>query len=92
MGRRAPRVHTSQEDIAHLNALQAGLDSELQVELQLRDGRKLIGTIVERPIVQLFLDLEDNEGANGQIALDVDGEIQWLWLDEVAGFTRLGTS
>ncbi len=93
MGRRAPHVHTSQEDIARLNALQFGLDSELRVELQMRDGRKLVGTIVERPTVQLFLDSQDEEGANGQVALDMpDAGIRLLWMDEIAGFVRLGTN
>lgn len=63
------------------------------VELQMRDGRTLIGTVVERPAVQLFLDPQDNEGSNGQVALDISGTgIQLLWLDEIAGFSRLGTS
>lgn len=92
MGRRAPRVHISREGIERLNALQSGLDSELLVELQMQDGGKLVGTIVERPIVQLFLDPQGEEGANGQVALDTaDAGIRLLWMDEIEGFTRLGT-
>lgn len=92
MSRIAPHVCTSQESIAHLNALQFELDSELIVELQMRDGHKLIGTIIERPAVQLFIDPQDNEGSNGQVSLDMSGVgVRLLWLDEISGFIRLGT-
>lgn len=93
MARTAPRVHTQQEDIQKLKALQRDLDAELVVELEMTDGRKLVGTITERPSIQQFRGPEEEEGTNGQVAFDVAGEgVHLLWLDEIKAFTRIGTN
>ena len=95
MADRAPRVYTDPADIDRLKRLQLELDGELQVELRLRDGTVLRGTVPERPTLQQFLDAEGNEGTNGVFRLDHgerDGAVRLFWLDEVDGFTRLGSS
>lgn len=93
MARTAPRVHTTQAEIDHLKALQLALDAELIVELRMRDGRVLAGTVTERPSVQQFRGPQEEEGTNGQVPIDVPGEgVQLLWLDEIESFTRLGSN
>ncbi|WP_083491074.1 DUF3247 family protein [Stenotrophomonas terrae] len=93
MARTAPRVHTAQAEIEHLKALQLALDAELIVELRMKDGRVLKGTVAERPAVQQFRGPDEQEGTNGQVPLDVAGEgVQLLWLDEIEDFTRLGSN
>ncbi len=93
MARTAPRVHTTQAEIDHLKALQLALDAELIVELRMRDGRVLAGTVTERPSVQQFRGPQEQEGTNGQVPIDVPGEgVQLLWLDEIESFTRLGSN
>lgn len=92
MARTAPRVHTAQAEIKHLKALQLALDAELVVELRMKDGRMIKGTVTERPAVQQFRGPDEQEGANGYLPLDVAGNgLQLLWLDEIEGFTRLGS-
>lgn len=92
MARTAPRVHTSQEVIHALKALQLALDAELVIELHLKDGRALRGTVTERPAIQQFRGPDEEEGTNGQLSLDVPGQgVQLLWLDEIEGFTRVGS-
>ncbi len=93
MARTAPRVHTAQADIEQLKALQLLLDAELVVELRMKDGSVLRGTVTERPAVQQFRDLDEQEGTNGQVPLDVPGEgVKLLWLDEIEYVTRLGSN
>jgi len=93
MARTAPRIHTAQAEIERLKALQQGLDAELIVELRMKDGRVLKGTVTERPTVQQFRGPDEQEGTNGQVLVDVPGEgVQLLWLDEIEGFTRLGSN
>ena len=93
MSRTAPRIHVEQADIERIKALQLALDAELVVELHMRGGATLVGTLVDRPTVQQFRDAQGNEGTNGQVRIDLgDGDIRDLWLDEVERFTRLGSS
>lgn len=92
MSKIAPRVHTDQESIERLKDLQAALDSELVVELHLRGGATLTGTVVERPAILQFEDERGNEGTNGLLPLDTgDKSVHLIWLDEVERFVRLGT-
>ncbi|KRG39383.1 hypothetical protein ARC78_01270 [Stenotrophomonas pictorum JCM 9942] len=92
MSKIAPRVHTDQATIERLKDLQAALDAELVVELHLRGGATLTGTVVERPSILQFLDEGGNEGTNGVLPLDTGGKsVQRVWLDEVEHFQRLGT-
>lgn len=92
MSQRAPRIHTDPEAIQRLKALQLQLDAELLAELHMRDGRVIVGTIVERPNIQQFIDEEGNEGTNGLIRLDAGQEpVQLIWLDEVEHVVRIGS-
>ncbi len=72
--------------------MQLALDAELVVELRMKDGRVLKGTVAERPAIQQFRGPDEQEGTNGQLPLDVPGEgVQLLWLDEREGFPPLGS-
>ncbi|MBN8768994.1 MAG: DUF3247 family protein [Stenotrophomonas nitritireducens] len=93
MSRTAPRVYVDQAEIDHLKRLQQELDAELMVELNLRDGTTLVGTLADRPTIQQFRGPDGSEGTNGQIRIDLGrGDIRDLWLDEVAHYTRMGSS
>lgn len=92
MSKVAPRVHTDHETIERLKDLQMALDAELVVELRLRGGETLTGTVVERPAILQFEDGRGNEGTNGLLPLDTGGKsVRLVWLDEVEHFQRLGT-
>lgn len=89
----APRVHTAPDAIERLKALQLELDGELVVELRMRDGRQLRGTVPERPSLQQFFDPDGNEGTNGLFRLDQgDVGVHLYWLDEVEQVIGTGTA
>jgi len=93
MSRTAPRVYVDQAHIDHLKRLQQALDAELMVELRMRDGSHLVGTLVDRPTVQQFRGPDGGEGTNGQVRIDLGGgDIRDLWLDELEHYTRMGSS
>ncbi len=92
MTQRAPRIHTEAAAIDRLKALQSELDAEMIAELHMQDGSVLIGTVVERPAIQQFLDSEGNEGSNGLLRLDSgEAPVQLLWLDQVQRVVRIGS-
>ncbi|RRN79118.1 MULTISPECIES: DUF3247 family protein [Pseudoxanthomonas] len=89
----APRVHSDPQAIERLKALQLELDGELEVEVHMRDGSILRGTLPERPAIQQFLDPDGNEGTNGLFRVDDgDGGMHLYWLDEVERVVRVGSS
>lgn len=89
----APRVHTGPEAIERLKALQLELDGELVVELHMRDGSVLHGTLPERPTLQQFFDPDGNEGTNGLFRMDHgDAGVHLYWLDEVERIVRVGSA
>lgn len=92
MSRIAPRIHTNPADIAALEALLPQLKGQTQVEVTLKDGRRLLGTVAVQPTVQQYRDAEENEGSNGQLRLDdLDAPVQQhvLWLDEISAIREL---
>lgn len=93
MSRTAPRVHLDQPGIEHLKRLQQALDAELRVTLRMRDGSRLVGTLLDRPTIQQFRGPDGREGTNGQLRIDLGGgDIRDLWPDEVAHYTPMGSS
>jgi hypothetical protein len=92
MSRIAPRIHTNPADIAALEALLPQLKGQTEVEVTLKDGRRLLGTVAVQPTVQQYRDAEENEGSNGQLRLDdLDAPVQQhvLWLDEISAIREL---
>ncbi len=91
----AERLYTDQDDIARLESIAAQLPDEAVVELHLTDGDVITGTVVMRPIVQVFRDAAGNEGINAMVRLDdharPDGP-HYLWLDRIASVVKLGSS
>ncbi|NIJ69983.1 DUF3247 family protein [Xanthomonas sp. 60] len=86
------RVHTDAAEIERLKSLQQALDAELVAELHLRDGRVLVGTVVERPAVLQMVDAAGTEGTNGLLRFDLgDGGVHLLALDEVDHIVRVGS-
>ncbi|CAJ0596522.1 unnamed protein product [Cylicocyclus nassatus] len=92
MSRIAPRIHTDPAQIARLEALLPQLEGETQVQLTLRDGRRLLGTVAVKPTLQQYRNDAGDEGSNGQLRLDdYDTPVQQhhVWLDEIASVDRL---
>lgn len=92
MSRIAPRIHTNPTDIAELEALLPQLKGQTQVEITLKDGSRLLGTVAVQPTVQQYRDAEENEGSNGQVRLDdLDTPVQQhvLWLDQIRAVREL---
>ena len=95
MGQVAPRVHTDDGEIRRLEALAASLPDEAIVAVSLDDGGRVAGTVSTRPIVQVFLDAEGNEGTNALLRIDDAADpahAHYLWLDQVVRVEQLGTS
>ena len=92
MSRIAPRIHTHPSDIAALEALLPLLKGQTQVEVTLKDGSHLLGTVAVQPTVQQYRDADENEGSNGQLRLDdLDTPVQQhvVWLDQISAVREL---
>ena len=84
MSRNADHVYTASNDIARLEARIAQLPDDARVELRLRDGDALRGTVAARPTLQSFYGPGDEEGFNGVLRLELaHGGVRDLWLDEI---------
>lgn len=95
MGRYAEHVYTDRQDIQHLEHLITQLPSEAEVELTLTDGRRLCGTVAERPALQLYRDAQEREGNHGVLRLDDaqdPAQTHMVWLDRIAQVRRLGSA
>ncbi len=93
MGSIAERVYTGQADIERLESRITELPDEARVELTLVDGRRMTGVVVARPTIQTYRDSEGREGINGHVRIDEDddGDTHYVWLDQIAGVTSLGS-
>lgn len=92
MSRYAPLIFTHQADIAALEALLPQLKGQTQVEVALKDGSRVRGTVAVQPTVQQYRDADENEGTNGELRLDdlVEPARQHtLWLDQIQSVTEL---
>ncbi len=92
MSRTAPTVYTHADDIERLKALLPQLPDEARVEVTLKDGTRVLGTVAVRPTVQQYRDAEENEGSNGELRLDdLDTPVQQhhVWLDQIAAIREL---
>jgi hypothetical protein len=89
------RVVTGPDGIDRLNALIAALDDEEQVQLVLADGRTVEGVVAARPSLQVFRDVQGEDGSNALLRLEPlagDGRPHYLWLDTIARVVRLGSA
>ncbi|WNH49252.1 MULTISPECIES: DUF3247 family protein [Stenotrophomonas] len=92
MSRYAPTIHTHQADIAALEALLPQLKGQTQVEVTLKDGTRVSGTVAVQPTVQQYRDADENEGTNGELRLDDlndPAQQHLLWLDQIASVSEL---
>ena len=92
MSRIAPTVHTDPARIAALEALLPLLPDLARVQLQLSDGRRLLGTVAVRPTVQQYRNADGGEGTNGQLRLDdLDDPTHQheVWLDSIVEVREL---
>lgn len=92
MGRNAPVIVTSNAQITRIERLTTQLPSQARVRITLQDGRAISGTVVERPVAQLFLDANGAEGFNGIVRVDDPDAPPWtasVWLSDIARVERL---
>ncbi|WP_367344995.1 DUF3247 family protein [Stenotrophomonas bentonitica] len=92
MSRTAPTILTHQADIAGLEALLPQLKGQTQVEVTLKDGTHVSGTVAVQPTVQQYRDAAENEGTNGELRLDDlndPAQQHLLWLDQIASVREL---
>ena len=95
MGRKAPEIVETPAAIARIESLATQLPSQARVRVTLRDGRVLSGTVVERPVAQLFEDYNGAEGVNSVLRLDDPAAPTWtvyLWLSEIDRIEALAPS
>jgi hypothetical protein len=95
MGRNAPVVVTSNAEITRIEHLTTQLPSQARVRITLHDGRIISGTVIERPIAQLFLDASGGEGFNGSVRVDDPQAPPWsadIWLSDIARIEHLDAS
>ena len=89
------RLFTTQTEIARVEALVQALPDEAVVELHLVDGKVVVGTVSMRPSVQVFRDVDGNEGVNAVVRLDDrdnQAHTHYLWMDRIDSVVRLGSS
>lgn len=95
MNGRAETVLTRTADVERLLDLLPALPSLARVRITMRDGRSYVGTIVERPAAQQFLDRQGQAGINALVRLDDPEAPPWtidLWLSDVVRVERLDPS
>ncbi|GAA0709309.1 hypothetical protein FHW84_000652 [Dyella sp. SG562] len=96
MARSAEHVYTDEPTILALEALVRELPTNGRVRLELTNGDRCEGVIVERPNVQLYLDPSDRrEGINGELRLERPEAPDWqrrVWLDEIARVEHLDST
>ncbi|MBT2115843.1 DUF3247 family protein [Dyella sp. LX-66] len=96
MARSADHVYTDEPTILALEALVRELPTNGRVRLELTNGDRCEGVIVERPNVQLYLDPSDRrEGINGELCLErpeAPDWHRWVWLDEIARVEHLDST
>lgn len=88
----APRLCTSAPEIERIEQLTTQLASSARVRVTLHDGTLVKGTVVERPVVQLFKDADGNEGFNGVVRLEDPDVPLWtvyLWLADIDSIEQL---
>jgi hypothetical protein len=86
MGRTAERIYTEPASVQALEDLVRELPTNSHVRLRLKDGNDCEGVIVERPTVQVYRDVHENEGINGEVRLERPDQPdwhRWIWLDEI---------
>ena len=96
MARVAPRIHVSAATIAQLEAIACQLPQDERVRIELQDGTTCAGIVEYQPSVQMFFGPDGREGSTAMVRIELmpDASIpaaglRDLWLDEIAGVTRL---
>jgi hypothetical protein len=90
MSQLANHVYTDHADIANFESLVAQLPSDARVLLHLRSGERVQGTVLERPTVQIFEDIQGTQGVNGVVRLDESDGGSYFWLDDIVSVERVG--
>lgn len=95
MGRVAERVYTDPAKISHLESLVHELPTNGHVVLWLNDGSIYDGVVCERPNVQMFRDVWENEGINGVVRLERPDVPHWncyVWLGDIRRVEHLDST
>lgn len=95
MGRVAERVYTDPNTISQLESLVHELPTNGHVVLLLHDGSSYDGVVCERPNVQVFRDVAENEGINGVVRLERPDVPDWscyVWLGDIRRVEHLDST
>ncbi|HET6553457.1 MAG TPA: DUF3247 family protein [Dyella sp.] len=95
MGRFAEQVFIHPAEIRHLEGLVQALPTNGHVVLVMNDGTSHDGIVCERPNVQMFRDIAENEGINGVVRLERPDVPDWtcyVWLGDIRRVEHLDST
>lgn len=92
MGRQAAKIYTSPQDIAMLERKATDLAMDARVRIAVQGQGVVEGVVAAAPTVQMFYDLDGNEGVNGMVKLEDPERPQWngeIWLSDIVSIEHL---
>jgi len=92
MGRNAANVVSEPADVLRIERLVVALPSQARVRITQRNGDIYVGTVTERPALQVFEGPDGSAGINAQLRLDDPDAPPWtvyLWLGDIAKVERI---
>lgn len=95
MGRRAEHIECTSAASGHIEALTRQLPANARVTVVQKDGTRYTGTVVERPITQVFEGPDGRHGINAVLRLEDPDVPTWnrqVWLDQVARVDTLDSN
>jgi len=93
MGQFAERVYTDAATIQRLEGLVDALPANGHVLLTMTDGTRYEGVVAARPNVQMFHDVNANEGINGVVRLERrDAPSCYVWLGDIQSVEHLDST
>ena len=92
MSRFASTVFCAPGDVERIEGLVCQLPSQARVRITQRNGDIYVGTVTERPALQVFEGPDGSAGINAQLRLDDPDAPPWtvyLWLGDIAKVERI---
>ncbi|MFC4727443.1 DUF3247 family protein [Coralloluteibacterium thermophilus] len=92
MGAFANNVYTDEATIDAIEARIRELPQSARVKVTLSNGQVYVGTVAERPNIQVFRNADGDEGNNAIVKLEdpLDAhQDAYLWIDEIVKVERV---
>ncbi|MBS7457009.1 DUF3247 family protein [Coralloluteibacterium stylophorae] len=92
MAQFAKNVYTDAATIEKIETWIRELPQSARVEVTLADGSSHVGTVAARPMIQVFKNVDGDEGSNAVVRLEdpMDSHNDaFLWLDEIVRIDRV---